>query len=41
MVRAPRDPYYEEEMSAGIDKYTKDKVEEFERQLKYIKGTDS
>lgn len=28
-------------MSTGVDKETKDKVEEIERQLKQIKGTDS
>lgn len=32
---------YEEEISIGVDKETKDKVEELERQLKQIKGTDS
>lgn len=34
-------PQYEEEVSATVDKETKDKVEELERQLKQIKGTDS
>lgn len=34
-------PQYEEDMSDGVDKQTKDKVEELERQLKQIKGTDS
>lgn len=32
---------YEEEVSVGVDKETKDKVEELERQLKQIKGEDS
>lgn len=32
---------YEEEISTGVDKEKKEKVEELERQLKQIKGTDS
>lgn len=32
---------YEEEMSVALDKETKDKDEELERQLKQNKGTDS
>lgn len=32
---------YEEEMSVGVDREIKDKVEELERQLKQIKGIDS
>lgn len=35
------DNHEEEEIPAAIDKETKDKVEELERQLKQIKGTDS
>lgn len=34
-------PQHEEEVSVGVDRETKDKVEELERQLKQIQGTDS
>lgn len=34
-------PQYKAEVSVGIDKETNDKVEDLERQLKQIKGTDS
>lgn len=34
-------PKFEEEISAGIDNETKEKVVYLERQLKRIKGTDS
>lgn len=33
-------PQYKEEVSAVVDKETKDKVEELKRQLKQIKGKD-